>query len=147
LAYYALDYLLGGYLIDNVESSRQRLVLYDRCLLDMAVDPVRYGLRSRKGVILLWRILPRPDCVVVLADDPSVIVERKNEISVDEVARQLSAWRSLAERGLVGPVVQVDGPPSILAAKLMNTVMAVMVEKNRSSTDQYPRGEMREPAT
>jgi len=136
LFYYAIDYMLGAYLKDNVESSRQRLVLYDRCLLDMAVDPVRYGLKSPAGVVALWRYLPGPDRVVVLSDDPRAIVERKSEISVEEAARQLGVWRAWSDSGEVGPVLQVDGPPSVLAERLMKIVMSEFVEKNRSSTDQ-----------
>lgn len=138
LAYYALDYLLGTYLKDRLDTSRQRLVVYDRCLLDMAVDPGRYGLRSARGVHLLWRFLPRPDCVIVLSDDARTIHSRKSEIPVEEIDRQLTSWRAFTAADEVGPVLRVDDTPRVLAGRLMSIVMSTLVEMNTQNPVETP---------
>lgn len=130
LLYYSIDYLLGAFLKDRVDSSRQRLVLYDRCLLDMAVDPLRYGLRSSAGVLALWRLLPGPDHVVLLSDEPERIVGRKGEIPLDEVSRQLTVWKSFLDRGEIDSVLRVDAFPPDLSRRLMRQVISVLIAKN-----------------
>jgi len=44
----------------------------------------------------LGRLIPPADCVVVADGSVEAMYDRCREISSDEVARQLSAWRALA---------------------------------------------------
>ena len=119
VGYYAADVLLGTLLKDRVAASRQKLVLYDRCFLDMAVDPLRYGLTSSRGILALWRVLPKPDRVVLLHGSADHVHARKPELPPMEIDRQLTRWRELAESGQVQAVLEVDAEPARLAQKLL----------------------------
>ena len=120
--YYAADYVLGGRFRDNVSSSRLVPVLYDRCLLDMVVDPVRYGLSSAGGVHALRRWLPSPDLVVLLRDDPARIHSRKPELPVPEIRRQLDMWERLHAEGKVHAVLDTSAPSPQLAVRATSMI-------------------------
>lgn len=129
--YYFLDYLSGHFLKDNVDSCHQRLVLYDRCYLDMMVDPVRYGLSSTRGMQLLWQLLPKLDLVILIYDDPDRIRYRKPELPKEEIKRQLKEWLNLADEGKVNAVIRVDAPPEEIAQRVKALIVEAFIEKNR----------------
>src|ERR1700676_4213281 len=47
--YYYWDFLLGAWWKDQIRTPPATVVIYDRCALDMKVDPVRFGLSSARG--------------------------------------------------------------------------------------------------
>lgn len=77
---------------------RRGVVVLERGWYDQVVDPRRYRLSPTVEPLarLLGRLVPRADCVVVAGGSADAIYERRAEISHEEVARQLSAWRVVA---------------------------------------------------
>jgi len=132
LCYYFADFLLGHFLKDRIDSSRQRLVLYDRCALDMVVDPVRYGLSSSRGTRILWRLIPKPDLVILLYDEPERILARKSELEKSGIECQLREWLRLAEQGEVDVIISVDATPEEVANRVRDLVVEAFIEKNDS---------------
>jgi hypothetical protein len=128
-AYYFLDFVLGYYARDRVLSARQVLVLYDRCGLDMAVDPARYGLASARGLRLFWRLIPKPDLVVLLADTPERVHQRKPELELPAIERQLELWQQFVQSGAVQAAIQVDAPPAEIARRLRALILRALVRK------------------
>lgn len=129
--YYWLDYQLGYFLRDRVASARQKLVLYDRCALDMAVDPVRYGLHSGMAARWLAETAPAPDLVVLLYDEPERIYMRKPELSVTEIEEQLAAWNKLlrSRRGTIS--IRIDDSPAAMAERVRQHILDAFMSKNR----------------
>jgi hypothetical protein len=130
IAYYFSDFLLGGVFKDRVDSSRQRLVLYDRWFTDMTVDPLRYGLRSARGLSLLLRFLPKPDLVILLTDLPERIHRRKAELPLEEIERQLRAWRDWVEEGHVQPIAVTIMEPAEISRRVVALISEAFLEKN-----------------
>lgn len=142
LAYYAFDFLFGDLLVNKVLSNKPKYILYDRCALDMVVDPVRYALASAKGPKLLWNILPKPDKVILLYDTPDRIVKRKAELSTEEIRRQLDIWCELFREGKVNSVVVVDADPSEIADRIDNIIFDAFTSKNGGKwTEKRNRGD------
>ncbi|MEM1989650.1 MAG: phosphotransferase [Candidatus Bathyarchaeia archaeon] len=130
LLYYFGDFWLGYWLKDILDSSKQRVILYDRCVLDMIVDPLRFGLQSKWGTSLLWKLTPKPDLVILLWDSPQRIVERKQELSKEEIESQLKEWAKLIYEGKIQAIIQVDSDPKIIARRVSEIVLEVFVRKN-----------------
>ena len=128
LLYYGIDFLLGHPLRDRRQASQLVPVLYDRCLLDMAVDPLRYGLRSGNGVQRLWQLLPGPDLVIFVDDDIDRIRSRKPELPPDELLRQLTLWRRFVSAGLVDVLVSAGNSPEETAGRILPYVLDHFVE-------------------
>jgi thymidylate kinase len=78
---------------------------------DLVVDPARYRLNAPPAWIhLLGRLLPRPDRTIVLTGNAEVILARKAELSPDELARQLDAWRALPTARLRAVAIDATMP-------------------------------------
>ena len=124
LLYYGVDFLLGDWWLRrrDPQGAGPDIVVYDRCALDMNVDPVRYGLSSSAGTIALWRMIPKPDRVMLLLDDAEGIRARKAELTEAEIRSQMTRWLELARSGRVQGGLEVDAPPSVLAGRLVPLV-------------------------
>ena len=143
LAYYGIDFALGYMLKDLLHISRLRLVMYDRCALDMAVDPLRYGLRTAVGTRHMWSITPKPDLVIFLHDTPEHIFARRQELEPVEIARQLQEWLQLAERGDVGAIIHIDAAPDAIASRVKDIIVEGLRQKctyPRTSSGEQSRG-------
>lgn len=135
LFYYALDFLGGHYLRDRFDSCNLRLVLYDRYWLDQLVDPLRYGLSRTTGIRLLWRILPKPDLIILLDDDPDKIYIRKPELTTAEIIEQLEKWKKLVIEGHIHAVIKIQETPEQTAALIKNLIIQkfIYLNMNRST--------------
>lgn len=77
--------------------AKSKLLISDRYYDDLLVDPKRY----RYGAPLSWarwvfRRMPKPDSVVILTGESSTIHARKQEVTHDELKRQLASYSALA---------------------------------------------------
>ena len=138
LGYYYLDFLVGGWIKDRVANSRQQLVLYDRCALDMQIDPVRYGLRSGAFHPLARRLLPWPELVILLRCDAERIHARKPELPVSELQRQLDAWQRLVDRGEVHAVLTTEGPVDAITEEAWGLITEAFIAANRTRRGPDP---------
>jgi ABC-type oligopeptide transport system ATPase subunit len=129
LTYYAIDYFLGNFLLDCFDSSRLKIVVYDRCALDMFVDPLRYALKSNMGVMFIWRLLPKPDRIIFLHNDSVLIYKRKQELSLSEIQKQNELWLDLKDKGLVNNVITADNKNNILL-EINQIIIDAFLEKN-----------------
>jgi thymidylate kinase len=118
LAYYGIDFIVGHLVQDNPERQKGKVIFYDRCALDMHVDPVRFALQSERGTGLLWKLTPKPDAVILLYDSPERILARKAELDGAELQRQFAVWFTLLAEEQVSAVVRVDSQPPIVARRI-----------------------------
>jgi len=90
----------AGYVLAVRPTLRRRgLVVFDRYVDDLQVDPRRYRFRGPMALArLVARWSPRPDVVVVLDAPEEVLRSRKLEVTVEETSRQRHGYRALAAR-------------------------------------------------
>jgi thymidylate kinase len=121
LAYLWLDAFAGWWVKVAPARIRSSLVIVERGWLDLAVDPRRYRLSLPVRLVrALGRLLPNPDLVLVLEAAPHAIHRRKGELDVDEIGRQLQAWRALAARdpGRFAVIDAAGSAPAVLEEAL-----------------------------
>lgn len=103
--------------------SRGRLVLGDRWLFGYLVQPAALRFhgppRLARAVI---RLLPRPDLVVNLSAPASVIRQRKQELPLAEIERELRDWAALPVAGLM--TVDATRPPADIAEEILRALDA-----------------------
>ena len=100
--------------------SQPRLALFDRYLLDILVDPKRYRMeRVRWWMRALLKFAPKPDLLVIISAPSNVIQSRKQEVSAEETARQVSAYEALAEIMAPSLVVQNTSTPEETASAIL----------------------------
>ncbi|MEQ8171725.1 MAG: hypothetical protein ABRQ38_22735, partial [Candidatus Eremiobacterota bacterium] len=137
LFYYFFDFTIGFWWKDILRTFFLDMIIYDRCALDMSVDPVRYGLSSKKGTRLLWQIIPKPDSIILLYDIPERINSRKNELDIIEIDRQLKEWLKLAGEGIIDAIIYVDSSPDIAIHYINNLIVEAMIKKHASTVSEY----------
>jgi energy-coupling factor transporter ATP-binding protein EcfA2 len=133
LGYYWLDSFLGGWLRIPPFRARTGMVIAERGWWDAAVDPRRYRLTSPPRLVrALGFLLVRPDLVLLLRAPPQAILERKSELSTEELERQASAWNSVLPADV--PVVGLDASrPAAEVAREAREQVLQMLERRAIS--------------
>jgi thymidylate kinase len=122
--YYSFDFTLGAWLKDQPLLSFNKIIIYDRCYLDMQADPLRFGLPDAKGLQSLARFYRHPDLVILLKDSPDSIYIRKPELSVTEITDIYARWEVIGQRTRGFHAVSADTGVAETAEK----VAALLVE-------------------
>lgn len=105
--------------------SAQILFLDRYYLFDLLVDPGRY---RYGGPLWLARwvaqVLPKPDVIFLLDAPPEVLLERKREVSAEELARQRAAYLALVTPLPNGYVLDTTRPLEAVCADIQRIVVA-----------------------
>jgi thymidylate kinase len=103
---------------------RARLVLFDRHVGDIAVDPLRYRYGGPAWAArALRRMLPWPDLVLVLDVAGEVAVARKGELTREEADRQRWAFQALAAGRDAWRVIDASAAPDAVAARAIAAIL------------------------
>ncbi|QPZ90005.1 nucleoside/nucleotide kinase family protein [Thioclava electrotropha] len=103
---------------------RNRLVLFDRFIHDILIDPRRHRMdRVRWWMRALLKLAPRPDLAIIITAPTGVIQTRKQEVSAAETERQVQAYKDAA--GLFARAIALEnvGPPEATARRIVEEVM------------------------
>lgn len=139
LAYFWTDYVLGHWVLVRPVLARNGLVTFDRYYQDILVDPTRYRLAvSPLLVRLLGRVLPQPALLFVLDADPNVLHARKQELTLQEIAAQLSALRALCADEPNAHLINVDQPVADIAQALERTTLDHLDRLNSRRLSRKP---------
>ena len=98
LAYFIYQYNMGW--LKNIVNLKIRstLVIFDRYYDDMLVDNRRYRYGGKKSIAkLASSFIPRPEIYFILTTDAKVIYERKQEVTYEELERQIGLYEGLAD--------------------------------------------------
>jgi len=124
LAYWFVYYRFGHYFTVHVELARFTLVIHDRHLFDVLVDPRRYRYAGPRGLLrLICRMVARPDLVIALDAPPEVLQARKQEVQPEETSRQCEAYRQLARWLGNGQIVDASRPLGRVIADVDQAVL------------------------
>lgn len=103
---------------------RNALVLFDRFIHDLLVDPRRYRMgRVRWWMRALLKLAPRPDLAVIIIAPPEVIQARKQEVPPEETARQVEAYRQATRLFPRAIVVDNTGAPDYTAQCILDEIL------------------------
>jgi len=130
-AYWLVYYGLGHQLFVRPWLARGGLVVRHRHLIDVLVDARRYRYSGPSWLVrALWRVVPKPDLVILLDAPAETVHDRKAELTVDEIARQRRSYRRLVN-GLsgIGRIVDATGAPEETAARVVDVVVDWMAER------------------
>jgi hypothetical protein len=130
LAYHMLDFVVGDFARVRPAHIRSGLVLWERGWWDMAVDPARYRLRvTARLVRALGRLVPKPDLTFVLEAPPEVLLERKAELSSQEMVRQAIAWREVLPPRVERVFLDARKPAKLVAAEAREALLELLEER------------------
>lgn len=126
MSYYWLDYVIGVPYLLRKEVQYEKYSIYDRYIYDFVVDPRRsrinlpYWLRKTFA-----RMVIQPQIIFVLQATPEVIYQRKQELNLEEISRQLSEFKKIE---LVSSnVIYIDANQSVAA--MVNQAIEAIFDK------------------
>ena len=123
LSFVVLDWWIGYWTRIVRQRAKHGLVVFDRHLLDVLVDPMRYRYGGPLWVVrAACRLVPRPDLIVVLDAPTSVVRSRKQEVTTAESERQSLAYRRLAADLTDAHLVDATGNPQ----QIVETVISII---------------------
>ena len=105
-----VDYWVGEVVLIRPLLAQSGLLVYDRNFHDILVDTKRYRYGGPLWLLhLLERMVPHNELVfLTLEADPETILQRKQEVSPEEVGRQCTEYRRLAQRLPNSHVIRTD---------------------------------------
>jgi thymidylate kinase len=128
LSYYMIDYTLGYY--KKIYKS-EGIWIFDRYFYDFIIDPHRGKINLPQWLIKLFGCLvPSPDLTVCLGTDAEKIHQRKPELPLDEVKRQIDMLNLFSKKHK--KAVWIDTGCSI-AETVENTMQAINVYFNKNA--------------
>jgi len=129
-AYWLFYYTLDHYRTVRPAIAGSKLVLFHRHLLDTIVDPRRYRYGGPLWLVrLIARLLPTLDLVILLDAPPEVIQARKQEVPLEETARQRAAYRALIETLPNGHVVDATPPSDEVSATVSDVIVRYLSDR------------------
>ncbi len=99
IAYYTLDYMIGWRKCVRDDVRYDRYSIFDRYSYDLIIDPKRTKLNLPESICRFFVALtPKPKIIFYLDADPEVIFARKQELTLEEICRQVGEYRLLAKK-------------------------------------------------
>ena len=97
IAFLAITYRFMRYFLCllKIKFSDVEVIVQERGWLDQLIDPKRYRIPHRALIFIekFQKLLFKPNLIVLCNAKPEQIYERKNELSLDEIRRQIQDWR------------------------------------------------------
>jgi hypothetical protein len=111
-------------------TARGGLVVIDRFYYDFFVDQRRYRMRVPGWLVRLgYRLLAKPDLVLLLDAPAEVLQGRKAEVPLAETQRQRAAFLELVGGLPNGRVVDAAQPPEQVAAQCRRLILDFLAER------------------
>ena len=107
--YFNLDYVLGYWFKIRKEIKSGKLVIFDRYFYDYYLDKARYRLNISDRTLDAFKwMIPQPDRTFLLVGDAVMLYKRKQEISVEEIQKQIYKIKRCKEKFANSVIIDVD---------------------------------------
>ena len=91
--YIYIDFIIGYFL--KVANKNKEIIYYERYFYDLIVDQKRYGIKVSPLIIKFCSyFVKKPDLIVILDAEASILYKRKQELTVNEIERQRKLYRN-----------------------------------------------------
>jgi len=122
--YYWLDFWLGYFLITLPKIRKGYLVVAERFIYDIIMDPFRHRIQIPiKWSFLLCKTTPRPYRLFFLHGDPKILRQRKNELTVQEISdQQKRMFKTYSRYPYFSPIYVTDKSPDKIVDLIMKSI-------------------------
>jgi thymidylate kinase len=127
--YYGFNYFLGHFLIWK-EKARGDLILFDRYFYDYMIQTL-YAKCPRWLLYLIAKIIPKPDILIFLKNDPEVIYARKPELKISEIEKQLKICDYITSRFENGFAIKTSVTPDEIVEKIQKIIIKRIKDRKK----------------
>lgn len=129
IIYYTIDYIIGWQKYVRRDVQYDKFSVFDRYSYDFIVDPLRTKLNLPQAIRKFFvAITPQPDIVFVLDADPEVIYARKQELTVEEISRQIIAYREISKSNTRFKRIDASQDPDVMSDKAIKCILDKFTE-------------------
>ncbi|MDO5361817.1 MAG: hypothetical protein Q4F03_04120 [Eubacteriales bacterium] len=130
--YYFLDFLIGNIKI-TVAKIKSTLVLVERYYYDYSIDKVRYNLNLSDGFLLFFeRFILKPDIIFILTGDSQKLLDRKHEITIDEIDEQKKKLKDRFDNNSKAVFIDTtEGTVDECVAKMLKECNTIMRKRRK----------------
>lgn len=133
LLFFLTDYWVSWGLKIHPLKVKSNLLLFDRYLADVAIDPVRYRVANLLLARLTAAFAPRPDAWIILVANPAVMIGRKAELSEDAAKKLNEAYSKFSPVGSTPYIhVNTDAPLEETLQSINTFLIDVMAARFKS---------------
>ena len=126
MVYYWLDYFIGAPLLLRKDVQFDKFTVYDRYIYDFLIDPHRSRINLPYWMRKLFvRTVIQPRIVFVLLADAETIYKRKQELTIEEINRQLALLSKLAKSNKRFVVIDANKTPE----EMVDDAVKVIIDK------------------
>ncbi len=126
MIYYWLDYIIGVPILLRKDVQFDKFTIYDRYIYDFLVDPYRASIKLPYWLRKFFtKLVLQPRIVFVLLADAEIIYQRKQELTIEEINRQLIEFSKLAKSNKRFVVIDASQSPE----KMVEQVMRIIIER------------------
>ncbi len=142
LIYYVTEYTLGYLFRIRPYLVRSTLVLFDRYYDDMLVDPKRYRYGGPGWLVRFFkRFVPRPDLFLILDLPEKDILERKQEVSENELKRQRIGYLELASKFKNAFILDASRAPEVVLQAARDAILNYLSNRYLERRKHYFRSD------
>lgn len=126
MVYYWIDYVIGVPLLLRKEVRYEKYTIFDRYIYDFIADPKRARINLPDWVrVTFARMVIKPQIIFVLQADADVIYKRKQELTKEEISRQLIEFDKLKTFGNTVCIIDANKTPE----EIVNQAVGIIMEK------------------
>lgn len=130
MIYYWIDYVIGVPLILRKNAQFDKITIFDRYIYDFLVDPYRTRIKMPYWIRKIFsQLVKQPRIVFVLDANADTIYARKQELSKEEIDRQLHEFRKLSNLGKRVHFLDATQTPEKIAQDAIKIVIDELAEK------------------
>lgn len=116
MAYYCADYIIGMPILLRRMAQFDKVLIFDRYVYDFLIDPLRSRIKLPYWVRSCFaKMVCQPQLVFALTASPVTVYSRKQELSIEEIDRQMKALLILKELGSHVHFLNAEAAPTDLA--------------------------------
>lgn len=126
MIYYWIDYVIGGAICIRKDVQFDRITIFDRYIYDFIVDPQRSRIGLPRSIrVMFSKTVQQPQIVFILNAPADIIYERKQELTINEIKRQLVEFEKLKEVGNNFFMIDADQVPD----KMVQDAKKIILDK------------------
>jgi thymidylate kinase len=127
---YVIFYWFDRLFITNPKKLREAVILLDRSYHDVQIDPHRFRMKIPLFIIkLIVSLFPKPDLFFIFDAPTELIQKRKQEVSLQETARQRKAYKQFKAEYKHAFMINTDLPVFTVSSQMNRIVIAFMEER------------------
>lgn len=126
--YYSLEYIIGYHYLNLKNRNKKTLMLFDRYFYDYIIQPGPFKMENFYMRLLL-RIIPQPDRIIYLHSPPELVHNRKPELSVDEIQRQLKICDKILKKIPITDKIDNSAPLDDVLADIYANILTIYTKK------------------